>query len=103
MIKIFGSSTIVISIEAKRKDINEWEVYIDNGREKTGLDVEEWTEKVTKLKAGEILITSVDNEGTRKGFDLPLLKKVRSKTNLPLIACGGMSSPNDLAKAFSEC
>jgi cyclase len=91
----FGAQCVVISIEAKKCGTDLWEVYVDNGREKTGINVLDWVKKVEQLGAGELLITSVDNEGTRKGFDISLYDKVSSITNLPLIASGGMGSLND--------
>ena len=96
-----GSQAIVISIEAKRQD-GFWEVYTDNGREKTGLDVIKWSQEVVKLGAGEILLTSVDNEGTRKGFDLDLLKSISNCINVPIIASGGLGCPYDAVKAVKE-
>ena len=83
-----------MSIEAKRKEENKWEVYTDNGREKTGLCVLEWAHTAVKLGAGEILLTSIDQEGTRKGFDIELVKQVVSVVNVPLIASGGMGDVN---------
>ena len=90
--KRFGSQSIVISIEAKKIGENKWEVYTENGREKTGLDVLEWAEKVDKLNAGEILLTSIDQEGTLKGFDYDLIKTVSENVSIPVIASGGMGN-----------
>lgn len=87
--RIFGSQCIVISVEAKSKGSNKWEAYIDNGREETGKDVIEWVKEVEDLGAGEILITSVDKEGMKKGFDLELIKQVSEAVMLPIIAGGG--------------
>ena len=86
----FGSSTIVISIEAKKLLNGKWEAYINNGREKTGIDVIQWSHDVEKLGAGEILLTSVDQEGTGKGFDNNLIKSVTENVMIPVIASGGM-------------
>jgi cyclase len=89
----FGSQCIVASIEAKRRQSGSgWEAYIDNGREKTGLDVVEWAQKLIELGAGEVLLTSVDKEGTRKGFDLELVEALGRKLEVPVIACGGAGS-----------
>ena len=96
-----GSQAIVISIEAKQQQ-GFWEVYTDNGREKTGLDVVKWSQEVVKLGAGEILLTSVDNEGTRKGFDLDLLKIMSNCINVPIIASGGLGCPDHAVKAVRE-
>ncbi len=95
----FGSQAMVISIEAK-KNPSGWEVYTDNGREKTGLDVIAWTQNCVDLGAGEILITSIDKEGTRLGFDLDLIEAVSRSVKVPIIASGGLGSPNDLVDAI---
>ena len=79
-----------------------WEVYIGSGREHTGVNVENWVKKVSDLGAGEILITSVDREGTNKGFDTELLKLITSKTNLPVIASGGFGKLKDIKEALIE-
>lgn len=86
----FGSQAMVLSIEAKRIATGKWEAYTDNGREKTGLDVVEWAQRGVELGAGEILLTSVDQEGTRKGFDIELVRQVRQSVPVPVIASGGM-------------
>ena len=91
----FGSQCIVLSIEAKRQS-NYWEVYTDNGREKTNLNVVEWAQLGVELGAGEILLTSVDQEGTRQGFDCELVKAVSSAVSVPVVASGGMGSPQHL-------
>ncbi|WP_124553125.1 imidazole glycerol phosphate synthase subunit HisF [Methylophilus methylotrophus] len=88
----FGSQATVLSIEAKQISADKWEAYTDNGRERTGLDVVEWAIKGVELGAGEILLTSVDREGTRKGYDLALSKLVSEKVPVPVIASGGMGS-----------
>ena len=92
-----GSQCIVLSIEAKHQSVNHWEVYIDNGRERTGLDVVKWAEQAVELGAGEILLTSVDREGTRKGFDTDLVQSVAHQVNVPVIASGGMGKVEDLS------
>jgi len=89
---MFGSSTIVIAIEAIKESENKYQVYTDNGREYTGIDVFEWAKKVEILGAGEIVITSVDNEGTMKGVDIDLVKQVSSLVNIPVIAHGGIGN-----------
>jgi cyclase len=95
----FGSQCMVLSIEAKRSAPGKWEVYIDNGREHTGLDVVEWAKQGVELGAGEILLTSVDQEGTRKGFDCALVKAVSSAVSIPVIASGGMGSADHMIEA----
>jgi len=99
---IYGSQCIVLSVEAKQVSSGKWEAYTDNGREKTGLDVIEWVKQATSLGAGEVLVTSVDREGTRKGFDLELSEAVSSVVEVPVIASGGMGGPADMIAAFDE-
>jgi len=91
----FGSQCMVLSIEAKSVSPERWEVFTDNGRESTGIDVVEWAKKAAELGAGEILLTSVDREGTRKGFDLALVQAVTESVNIPVIASGGMGKAQD--------
>ena len=94
--RTFGSQCMVLSIEAKRTAPGKWEVYTDNGRERTGRDVVEWAREAQRLGAGEILLTSVDQEGTRKGFDVELTRAVVDATTVPVIASGGMGSVEHL-------
>ena len=91
----FGSQCMVLSIEAKQVSSDRWEVVVDNGRERTGVDVVEWAAKGVDLGAGEILLTSIDREGTRKGFDIDLVKAVSNEVSVPVIASGGMGSAQD--------
>lgn len=90
--RVFGSSTIVLSVEAKKISEGRWEAYTDNGRQKTGLDVIEWIKKAVNLGVGEILITSVDREGTRGGYDLDLIEAVTDVTSVPVVVSGGAGS-----------
>lgn len=92
----FGSQCVVLSIEAKAKGDSRWEAYTDNGREPTGVDVVEWAKKGVSLGAGEVLLTSIDREGTRRGFDVALVSAVANEINVPVIASGGMGKPADL-------
>jgi cyclase len=94
--RTFGSQCMVLSIEAKRIGNGRWEVFTDNGRERTGLDVVTWAKRAVDLGAGEILLTSVDREGTRKGFDVELTKAVSECCSIPVIASGGMGSDEHL-------
>ncbi len=87
--KKYGSQCIVVAIDAKKVSENKWEVYINGGRTPTGLDVVEWAKKCEQLGAGEILLTSMDKDGTKSGYDIPLLKAVSSSVNIPIIASGG--------------
>lgn len=97
----FGSQCMVLSVEAKQLSADSWEVYTDNGRERTGLDVLEWVKRGVVLGAGEILLTSVDREGTRKGFDDALVKIVTAEVNVPVIASGGMGKADDLVSVIT--
>jgi cyclase len=94
----FGSQCMVLSIEAKRVASGKWEAYTDNGREKTGLDAVEWAHRGVDLGAGEILLTSVDREGTRKGFDIELVRVVATSVQVPVIASGGMGIPDHVVQ-----
>jgi cyclase len=98
----FGSQCMVLSIEAKQVGHCQWEVYTNNGRERTGLDVVGWVKQGVAMGAGEILLTSVDREGTRKGFDTSLVRAVTSEVSVPVIASGGMGRPEDLIDAVSR-
>lgn len=92
----FGSQCMVLSIEAKHLAPGRWEAYTDNGREPTGLDVVEWAERAVELGAGEILLTSIDQEGTREGFDTELVASVTKAVPVPVVASGGMGCMDDL-------
>jgi len=98
----FGSQAMVLSIEAKQVGPGKWEAYTDNGREKTGLDVVEWARRGVELGAGEILLTSVDREGTRSGFELDLIKQVSRSVSVPVIASGGMGKIDHLIDVARE-
>ncbi len=92
----FGASTIVIAIEAMKQSEGKYSAYTDNGREYTGVDVVEWAQKVQNLGAGEILLTSVDKEGTGMGYDDELIKLVSDSVSIPVIAHGGASTPENI-------
>ncbi len=98
----FGSQCVVLSVEAKRRRGGGWEAYTDNGREHTGLDVVEWVQEAEALGAGEILLTSVDQEGTAKGFDVALVRAVTEVVSVPVIASGGMGNVEDLIAVVRE-
>ena len=89
---IYGSQCIVVAIDAKRAGDNKWEVYTHGGRVNTGIDAVEWAKKVQSLGAGEILLTSMDGDGTKKGFDLELTATVSSAVDIPIIASGGVGN-----------
>jgi len=95
----FGSQCMVLSIEAKRQGPGKWEIYTDCGRERSGVDAVAWVVQGVTLGAGEILITSIDQEGTRKGFDTELTHAIASMVNVPIIASGGYGKPEHLKDA----
>lgn len=97
--RAFGSQCIVVSIEAKRIG-NRCEAFTDNGREVTGRDVFEWAREAVERGAGEILLTSIDREGTGSGYDLELTRRVAEAVPVPVIACGGCGQPRHLAEAI---
>lgn len=96
----FGSSTIVVSIEAIRRRDGGWEAHTDNGREKTGLDAVQWAVRAAELGAGELVVTSVDAEGTGRGYDLELTRRVASAVPVPVIACGGAGTMAHVAEVL---
>jgi cyclase len=93
----FGSQAVVASIEAKKRNQG-WEAYIDNGRDGTGKDVVSWAHELESLGAGELLITSVDHEGTKKGFDLDLTQAVNDALSIPVIVCGGLGRAQHITR-----
>lgn len=100
--RILGSQAVVLSVEAKNVGHQKWEVFIDNGREGTGIDVVDWVKLSTSNGCGEILLTSIDREGTKKGFDLDLVGAVTSEVRVPVIASGGMGSPRDISEVVKK-
>lgn len=95
--ELFGSSTIVVSIEAKKQPDGSYEAYTDNGRVRTGVEVLGWAKQVEALGAGEILLTSIDKEGTGQSFDLELTRRVAVSVSIPVVACGGAGRVEDVA------
>ncbi len=93
----FGSQAIVISIEAKKINSDHWEVFTNNGRQETGIEVSDWIKTCQTRGAGEILLTSVDMEGTGKGFDTELFYKIDKIAEIPVIASGGFGKPSHLS------
>jgi len=97
--KLFGSQCIVVAIDARSKG-DGWEVYIHGGRTPTGLDAVEWAKKVESLGAGEILLTSMDRDGTKAGYDVELCRAVSEEVNIPVIASGGAGSKEHFYEVF---
>lgn len=95
----FGSSTIVVAIEASRQSDGSYLCYTDNGREHTGINALEWAKQVEKLGCGEIVVTSIDREGTGSGYDLDLIRMVSEAVEVPVVAHGGMGKPDDAVQA----
>ncbi len=99
----FGSQAMVASIEAKQTYPNQWEAYIDNGREPTGLDALSWSKSLVSAGAGEIIVTSVDYEGTKKGFDIELATKIIPNTSIPVIISGGCGKLSHINELIEKC
>jgi imidazole glycerol-phosphate synthase subunit HisF len=98
----FGAQCVVLSVEAIRQPDGRWEAHTDNGREKTGCDVVEWVQEAASRGAGEILLTSVDREGTQSGCDLDLARAVTDVVDIPVILSGGVGSPEHFVEAVSD-
>lgn len=96
----FGSSTIVVAIEAIKNNDGKYLAFTDNGREYSGIEVVSWAQRAEELGAGEIVITSVDKEGTGEGYDLELIKSVSEAVSIPVIAHGGASNPDNIVQAI---
>ncbi|HOG23650.1 MAG TPA: HisA/HisF-related TIM barrel protein, partial [Candidatus Omnitrophota bacterium] len=93
---------IVVAIDAKREGKNRWGVYTHGGRQSAGLDAIEWAKKAEKLGAGEILLTSMDCDGTQKGYDLDLTRRISNSLRIPVIASGGVGNLEHLYQGFSR-
>ncbi len=98
----YGSQCIVVAIDAKARGDGGWEVYINGGRTPTGLDAVEWASRVARLGAGEILLTSMDRDGTRDGYDIPLTRAIASTVNIPVIASGGAGNLQHLVEVIQQ-
>lgn len=101
--KRFGSQCVVLSVEAKKTSENNWEVFTHNGREKTGLNVINWIKKAIQLGVGEVLVTSVDFEGTGQGFDYDLISKISLICSVPFIVSGGLGKIDHVKKLVGLC
>ena len=100
--RIYGSQCIVVAIDAKRESQSEWRVYTHGGRQATGLDAIIWAKEAERRGAGEILLTSIDADGTQAGYDLALTQAVVNSVKIPVIASGGAGHPRDLAAVLTE-
>ena len=98
----FGNQCIVLAVDAKRNGENSWEVYINGGRTPTGIDCLEWVKKAVSLGAGEILLTSMDADGTKNGYDIPLTRAVSEAVNVPVIASGGAGKLEHFYEVLTE-
>ena len=98
----FGCQCIVVAIDARRREAGGWDVYVKGGRENTGLDVIAWARRVAQLGAGEILLTSMDGDGTQAGYDLELTRAVSQAVPVPVIASGGAGCLDHIAAALDE-
>ena len=99
--EVFGSQCIVVAIDAKRIE-NRWEVFTHGGRNPTGLDAGEWAERMEKFGAGEILLTSMDRDGTKAGYDLGLTRAISDRLSIPVIASGGVGNLDHIYQGFAE-
>lgn len=93
----FGAQCVIIAIDAKKNASGNYEIFTHGGRNPTGIDAVEWAKKTTDLGAGEILLTSMDKDGTKSGYDLELIQKITAKVSVPVIASGGVGTLQDLA------
>ncbi len=100
--KRFGSQCVVIAIDAKMRSAGRWEVVIHGGRTPTGIDAVQWAREAESLGAGEILLTSMDRDGTREGYDIPLTRAISEAVNLPVIASGGAGNLEHLAEVIAQ-
>jgi cyclase len=99
----FGRQAVVVAIDARRRGTNDgWEVVVRGGRETTPLDAVGWAERAVELGAGELLVTSIDRDGTRSGFDTDLLRSIADRVGVPVIASGGAAGPDDFVRAVVD-
>jgi imidazole glycerol-phosphate synthase subunit HisF len=98
----FGRQAVVVAMDARRHADQGWEIVVKGGRESTGLDAVSWAERAVELGAGELLVTSIDRDGTRSGFDTALLRAITSRVEVPVIASGGAAGPADFVTAIRD-
>jgi imidazole glycerol-phosphate synthase subunit HisF len=99
---VLGSQAVVVSLQVKKNGLNDWEIYVDNGRERTNLNALDWAKQIEKLGAGEILITSVDLDGTGQGFEEEFISSVVENVSIPVIAAGGANTTLDIKNVISH-
>jgi imidazole glycerol-phosphate synthase subunit HisF len=98
----YGSQAVVVAIDARRRTLTTWEVYVWGGRKPTGRDAKEWAVTAEELGAGEIMLTSMDRDGTKTGFDCPLTRTVATSVRIPVIASGGAGEPHHFVEVFQD-
>ncbi len=98
----FGSDRIVLSVDIKKVGVNQWHVFAKGGREDTGIDAMEWVKKCEALGAGEMVINSIDADGTKDGYDIELLKEIKKHVNVPIVASGGAGKMEDFLEAVEK-
>ena len=98
----FGAQCVVLAVDAKRNAAGSWDVYLNGGRVNTGLDAIEWIKKAVSLGAGEVLLTSMDKDGTKSGYDIELTRRAAEAVNVPVIASGGAGNMQDFADVLTE-
>jgi imidazole glycerol-phosphate synthase subunit HisF len=99
----FGQQAVVVAIDARRRTVGDgWEVVVRGGRDATSLDAVAWAERAVELGAGELLVTSIDRDGTRSGFDTQLLRAITTRVEVPVIASGGAAGPDDFVRAIVD-
>ncbi len=102
MSKVLGSQSVIASIQVKSKGNGKWEVFVDNGREQTGIDAVYWARRVEELGAGELLVTSVDRDGTKQNFDTEIIRQISEAVSIPVIASGGAKAAQDVTNIIKN-
>ncbi|MBQ3378613.1 MAG: imidazole glycerol phosphate synthase subunit HisF [Clostridia bacterium] len=100
--RIFGSQCVVVAIDAKRRDAGGWDVYVHGGRTNTGIDAVKWAKRACELGAGEILLTSMDCDGTKAGYDIELTREIAETVSIPVIASGGAGTMEHFKEALTD-